>query len=212
MTPQLHDNWEEAFDEFKADFQALSESYFKVRRRNKNQSLLPPKIRVIVHEMRQWIKDHNCSLYRVSEQAFETIHSNYAEFELLFSVAKTGFLSDLKENKADSSSSSSSSSSSRQPSLGTRSGAQRKRKRELDSQNTASLKRSHLLKCLLSTVGVSISESSKSPSPSSSTSSSSKKYPSLYENSERSKETPSNVSLCESKILCRKLPTFKILC
>lgn len=156
MTPKLSDNWLEAFEQFAADFQIFSEGYLKFHPRNKNQSLTPPKIHVVLNEMIEWITLHKCSLYRVNEQAFETVHSHYADFEQNFSVDKSGFVSDLKQSD-------SSSSSSYHPSHGTRSGAQSKRKRQESVNKAQKVKRERLLATLLS--------STHSPSSSSSSSS-----------------------------------------
>lgn len=160
MTPKLYPGWREGFVQFKKSFESLSDDYLKLRPRNANQSLTPPKVHVISEEMPKWIEENQCSLYRVSEQAFETTHSHYALFEPNFSIDKSGLLSDLKKKASKS-------PSADQPSLGTRSGCQRKRKRQELAEKKASEKKSKVLTSLLSSVGIECSTPGSSSMPSS---------------------------------------------
>jgi hypothetical protein len=50
------------------------------------------KIRLLLNEMREWIFKHNASLLRISEQAFETLHSSYLKFSANFQISETGAL------------------------------------------------------------------------------------------------------------------------
>jgi hypothetical protein len=191
MTPKLFDGWQDSFTEFKKSFQSLSEDYLKLRPRKANQSLTSPKVWVISEEMPQWIEENNCSLFRVSEQAFETTHSHYASFEPNFSVDKAGLLSDWKKN----SSKRNRSSAVDHPSLGTRSGTQKKRKlRELEEEKSSESTSNHLTRLLYS-VGIersAVIESSSSSSSSSVPPATSADYPHHYGNPVKAQEKRRN--------------------
>lgn len=117
MRPSLNPQWSEAIDQFSDDFDVFSTPYLQSFSRRSGTELTTPKIRVLTHEMRQWISTNKCSLSRISEQPFETIHKSFLNFSSQYSIPNTGV-----ENKSPSPASSSSSSSAKQhtPSLDTR--------------------------------------------------------------------------------------------
>ena len=74
MRPSLNPHWSQIIDQFANDFDAFSPLFLQSFPRRSGSELTTPKIRVLTHEMRQWISSNNCSLSRVSEQPFETIN------------------------------------------------------------------------------------------------------------------------------------------
>ena len=114
MRPSLNPQLSQIIDQFANDFDAFSPLFLQSYPRRSGSELTTPKIRVLSHEMRQWISSNNCSLSRVSEQPFETIHKSFLNFSSRYSIPNTGI-----ENKRPSQSSCSS-AKVHTPSLGTR--------------------------------------------------------------------------------------------
>jgi hypothetical protein len=108
-------HWSQSIDQFTDDFDVFSQLYLKSFPRRSGSELATPKIRVLTHEMRQWIFANKCSLSRISEQPFETIHKSFLNFASRYSIPNTGI-----ESKCPSPAPSSSSSKVHTSSLSTR--------------------------------------------------------------------------------------------
>jgi hypothetical protein len=145
-SPKLHDDWAESTQDFQRHWLAFSEAYQNINPSSmRNYGLTSPKIHNLLVELPEYISRSQHSLFRVHEQAFETVHSDYKKFEKRYSVPNCGFI--RLESKSSTSSSTNERTvqtndkkkSDEPPSSGTRSGAQKKvkivkskRKREID--------------------------------------------------------------------------------
>jgi hypothetical protein len=90
MSLNLHPQWREAIDAFTAAYDAFSEVYIRLHPTRGDRELLSPKMWSISHVMKEWIEDNNCSLLRISEQAFESVHYDYLSFQSAYKIPMTG--------------------------------------------------------------------------------------------------------------------------
>jgi hypothetical protein len=79
-SPKLYDGWSDTFQKMSATFNEFSGAYRKVFPSTQGRSLMSPKIHVLLIEMPEWIRRHQTSLCLVSEQAFEATHHNLRVF------------------------------------------------------------------------------------------------------------------------------------
>jgi len=79
---QLHPAWEAAVKVFRVEYEAQARAldHFHSVASYRNDDRHTLKVHCLVEDFPLWIKKHNCSSLRISEQSFETLHSKYQEF------------------------------------------------------------------------------------------------------------------------------------
>jgi len=92
MGLRLHPEWSASIEEFHTSFAAFTVPYnkFSSPQAGRNADRITPKLQCLFHEVVLWISSNNCSLNRHTEQAFETLHKVYLNFEQRYSVPRTG--------------------------------------------------------------------------------------------------------------------------
>ncbi len=104
MSVSLGERWAEIirkFGEVYADVAKLL-SVAKPYQPHRSEERLTPKMKCLLEEVPLWIDRHNCSLLRISEQSFESLHHDYIEFAAYFHIPLTGAalaLSDRRTKK-----------------------------------------------------------------------------------------------------------------
>lgn len=79
----LHPEWATSITSFKRDYTTFTQCFNKVKspQSGRDPSRISPKLQCYFYEVPVWINVHRCSLNRITEQAFETLHKVYLRFE-----------------------------------------------------------------------------------------------------------------------------------
>lgn len=176
---KLHENWLEPIEKLRQHWKSFSEAYQNIHHGSANRDMTTPKIHNLLTVLPEYIMRHQHSLFRVHEQAFESVHADYKKkFEPRYSVPKTGFVSSKKKQESKKRE-----DQEDHPSSGTRSGAQKKRKVEKQKDEATSQKRNALINFLLSLAEEPVVESAELEQPKSS----SPPAPALYGNTQKAR-------------------------
>ena len=86
----LHPQWQEAIDGFKAAHARLGDAYTALFPRRRGDDFMTPKVACVIFDVPRWINKYGWSLIVVNEQAFEAVHYEYMELEKLYKIPLTG--------------------------------------------------------------------------------------------------------------------------
>lgn len=88
---QLSSSWRSEVDGFRSAYAAFASSYIKIHppQPHRSSDLLTPKMQCLFVDVPLWIESNDCTLARESEQAFETIHYDFADHLSKYSITKT---------------------------------------------------------------------------------------------------------------------------
>ncbi len=92
MTVSLSDSWRDAIRAFGDTYKELAQHMTAVApmQPHRSTSRLTPKLMSLLEEMPRWIERNNCSLLRISEQSFESIHFDFKRFSSSYAIPITG--------------------------------------------------------------------------------------------------------------------------
>jgi hypothetical protein len=145
-TARLFPNWMDLWQQFQITWTTFSNDFVLSFPCSGGRHLVSPKIHNILVLLPNYIHDHQYSLFRVHEQAFETFHQKFKAFEQTFSIPKVDWWVPPKKK----SKSSTESIDEHAPSFSTRSGSQRKRQKRLSKSELADKSKEKLTRYLLS--------------------------------------------------------------
>ena len=84
----LDPKWKEKWQGFSDSFEQFKEMYIRIHPPKRGLRLLSPKLYNILVHLVPYIEEHQHSLHRCHEQAFETFHSKFKAFEQKFKIPK----------------------------------------------------------------------------------------------------------------------------
>ena len=92
MRPYLHPQWRASIEQFRVTFNSFTQQFETVQPISaaRDPSRLTYKIRCLINEVPEWITRHECSLARVSEQAFEAVHHDFLLFSANYKIPRSG--------------------------------------------------------------------------------------------------------------------------
>ncbi len=95
MSWQLVDGWRETLTAFDVAYAKVASvmQLLKTSVASRSPERLTPKLKCLLEEVPLWIARNKCSLARVSEQSFETLHHDYLNFSYRYSIPRTGVTS-----------------------------------------------------------------------------------------------------------------------
>ena len=87
----LHKQWRQAISKFSTAYSAFADAYVKLLPTRKgDREFMTPKIWCVTQDLPTWIEEHQTSLLWPCEQAFESLHCDYLEFQRNYKIPKTG--------------------------------------------------------------------------------------------------------------------------
>jgi hypothetical protein len=84
----LDPKWKEKWQHFSNSFEEFKETFLRIHPTKKGRHFISPKLHNILVHLVSYIENHEHSLHRCHEQAFETFHSRFKAFETKFKIAK----------------------------------------------------------------------------------------------------------------------------
>ncbi len=92
MSVSLGATWAETIESFGAAHATVTKVLHAAKpyRAHRSEARLTPKMKCLLEEVPLWIARHGCSLLRISEQSFESLHHDYILFSANFKIKRSG--------------------------------------------------------------------------------------------------------------------------
>jgi hypothetical protein len=145
-TAKLYPDWREVWNNFQVSWNVFSDDYLRIFPSRNGRHLVSPKIHNILVHLPSYLEEHQHSLFRCHEQAFETFHQKFKVFESRFPFPKVEFWVPPPKK----SSTATATIHKGAPSFSTRSGNQQKRQKKASNTEAAEKRKQDIIQQLLS--------------------------------------------------------------